>query len=1319
MATADILNERVGSDSEVAVGPAIEKLLRPLASLKLTVGLLSLAVVLVMAGTLAQVDKDIWQVVDEYFRCQIAWIDLQVFFPPAFFPNFLFDHQPDLPAWMVIPFPGGRLIGTLMFLNLVAAHSIRFKAQAKGNELWAGVGVIGLGILTTWLVVVSGSSADGLQGKSWVSWETLWTIFKLGLTVLWGGSVYAAIQLSRFNPGDVSAKTKFWAADLLCVALGMTVAALWVKGDAARLDDSSMRILWQLLKATFAGLVLLIGCVMVFKKRAGIVLLHGGIGLMMFSELLVGLTAVEAQISLEEGQTSNFASDHRSCELAFVESSGTDSETHVVVPGTRLKSSIGKGKITNELLPFDIEVLKYYGNARVRPPTAEHKIEATHGIGKENALVPVGGSTGVDTDTKVDMPGAIVRLTKRGSGEEIGTYLTAVLLSMQDRSESVEVDGKKYDLALRFRRDYKPYTIELIDVDGTNYVGTSTARNYSSDIRVTDYSHLKEDGSPSVFEHHVWMNNPLRYAGETFYQSGYSQANAKEYSTLQVVTNSGWMIPYVACMIVAVGMLFQFSVTLLRFLDRRAREIKVVEHTAVDGAARWVPIVTVAFLALWVFSKTKTPVTPDKQFDYAAVGHLPVVADGRVKPLDTYARNLLRVISGTETFKLEYQEDGKKKTRTESAIRWLMDMVARPSEAKHHKVIRIENLEVLKALNLEPRKGYRYSMAEIVEQPDEKDKPVRERRFVKLGEKTDEARKKGARNMSVEDRKAIEFERKFGLYETLSRFAESPNIEARAPMERMQRAVGFEAALREKKLARVVPPARGTNDYWDFLTLAELLQPLDEQPEHRLIVKFAITQIGEVLADESQSLSMEENVQLTESRNFLKRRYPDVEKLDVKDMDALTKGGARKAVPAVAAWRTMLTDYEAGNVSGFNNAVAGYRDSLKDQSFDGVGMSRVGFEWFFNSFQPFLLASMLYFLAGLLALGAMLGWTRTLNRTVFGICLFTFGLHTLALISRIVISGRPPVTNLYTTAVFIGWGIVLLGLVMEKIYKLGIGNVITSGAGFTTLLIAHFLSGDGDTFKVLVAVLDTQFWLATHVTTINMGYAMTFLSGILGLLYIAYRQPLAFALAMSALLAIVSFQLPGPIAEMFETLGEISISAESVKWLGVIGGMCGIGSTAWAYMQPAYRDAAPLTPELEKNLSRMIYGTLCFGIFFSFVGTVLGGLWADDSWGRFWGWDPKENGALIIVLWNAVVLHARWGGMASGRGMAVLAVAGNIFTGWSWFGVNELGVGLHSYGFTEGVLLALGLFALSQLVIIGIGCLPRSGGGNQVLAANG
>ena len=192
-------------------------------------------------------------------------------------------------------------------------------------------------------------------------------------------------------------------------------------------------------------------------------------------------------------------------------------------------------------------------------------------------------------------------------------------------------------------------------------------------------------------------------------------------------------------------------------------------------------------------------------------------------------------------------------------------------------------------------------------------------------------------------------------------------------------------------------------------------------------------------------------------------------------------------------------------------------------------------------------------------------------------------MHTFALVSRIYISGRPPVTNLYSAAVFIGWGGVVLGLVLEVIYRLGIGNVIAAVAGFATLLIANFLAGlsDGDTLGVLQAVLDTQFWLATHVVCITLGYATTYVAGTVGR---AVHHPRRAS-------------------------------------------------------RPACRT------DVGKDLSRMIYGTLCFAIFFSFVGTVLGGLWADDSWGRFWGWDPKENGALIIVLWNALVLHARWGGM--------------------------------------------------------------------------
>ena len=119
-----------------------------------------------------------------------------------------------------------------------------------------------------------------------------------------------------------------------------------------------------------------------------------------------------------------------------------------------------------------------------------------------------------------------------------------------------------------------------------------------------------------------------------------------------------------------------------------------------------------------------------------------------------------------------------------------------------------------------------------------------------------------------------------------------------------------------------------------------------------------------------------------------------------------------------------------------------------------------------------------------------------------------------------------------------------------------------------------------------------------------------------------------------------------------------------------------------------------------KQCGKLVYGTLCFALFFSLVGTVLGGLWADDSWGRFWGWDPKENGAMLIVLWNALILHARWAKMVDDYGTSVLAMLGNIVTAWSWFGVNELKAGLHTYGFTEGRLLALGIFAAVQFALV-------------------
>ncbi len=1293
MAT-DILNDNPRTDTPeeshgfslqatTALGPTLVAILKPLASLKLTVALLVMSIFIVLAGTMAQVDKDIWQVVDEYFRCLVAWIDLQIFFPPSFFPS-----KPNIPDWMVIPFPGGWLIGALMFLNLAAAHGLRFKPQASGARLWGGFGVIGLGAVTTWLVVVSGTNSDGIQAESWISWGSIWLLFKLGLT-----ATVAAMfnMLTKLRPKDSTGTSPFEfvkstqgiVGTACSVGLAILTFWLWYEGEDAQLDDSSMRILWQLVKGTIAGLVLLVGSWMVFKKRAGVVLIHGGIGLMMLSELLVGMTAVESQISLSEGERSNFARDIRSFELAIVAPVETDSETHAVIPAARLLASLkAESKISHDLLPFDVQVIEFFKNAQMRGVEEKDKNPATEGLGKTRLLEPVSASTGTDSDSKVDFPAAYVKLTKRGTDDVIGTYAVSVRLSEAERADHITVDGKTYDLSLRFKRHYKPYIVELLDVRKDDYIGTDTPRNYSSDIHLLDTAHGSE------LTYHIWMNNPLRYAGETFYQSGYNKDSLTgiEGTSLQLVTNTGWMIPYVACMIVAVGMLTHFSVTLLRFLDRRTRETQPIEAatgslslggkisaTEISGSSRgaknvpvrkskssevvppnssgpaWIPILVVAVMSLYVASKARQPQVGPNDFDYGAFGKLPIVADGRVKPIDTYARNTLRIISGSETYK--DSED-----RLQPAIRWLLDVIAQPEQAKNHKAIRIDNLDVTEALGLKPRKGFKYAPAEFLEHADEKDLKFKETRFGKLAAQADQARQKKTSNLSVSDRKVLEFERKFGRYDTLTYFRRTPEPDTEAPEFNLLSAHRLLGALKQRSMPLVVPPRKAAHDKtsnagdWLPYSLANYLEPIETDNGHQAwakklhdvleerVVPMLKMQAGRRDVSEEQFMEIQRELKQNQDlKEWLSSRYLP------SDSKQKQPAGALPANNAVAAWTDILGAYEEGNAAKFNRAVASYQAELDGRSLREVNLNRVGYEWFFNQFQPFFLASMLYAFVFLVATLSWLGWTNTLNRTAFWMTCFTLALHTFAMVSRIYISGRPPVTNLYSSAVFIGWGTVVLGLILEWVYRMGIGNVVAAVTGFAALLIAHYLAGDGDTFTVLQAVLDTQFWLATHVVTINLGYSTTFLAGMLGLLYV----------------------LRG-----FFTRS--------------------------------------LTPDVEKNVSRMIYGTLCFGIFFSFVGTVLGGLWADDSWGRFWGWDPKENGALIILLWNAVVLHARWDGMVKDRGMAVLAIAGNITTGWSWFGVNELGVGLHSYGFTEGVLLSLGVFVLTQIAVIIVGCMPKN-----------
>jgi ABC-type transport system involved in cytochrome c biogenesis permease subunit len=344
--------------------------------------------------------------------------------------------------------------------------------------------------------------------------------------------------------------------------------------------------------------------------------------------------------------------------------------------------------------------------------------------------------------------------------------------------------------------------------------------------------------------------------------------------------------------------------------------------------------------------------------------------------------------------------------------------------------------------------------------------------------------------------------------------------------------------------------------------------------------------------------------------------------------------------PATKFYAEMITAYRADQPEDFNRIVGQYRAWLADRF--APQMKKADQEFFFSTMQPFYKATVIYVLALVLALLSWFNLSDWLRRSAFYLIGLAWVIHTTGLVFRMYLEGRPPVTNLYSSAIFIGWAAVILGMVLEKIYHDGIGCVVASFAGFVTLIIAHNLALSGDTMEMMRAVLDTNFWLATHVVTVTLGYASTFVAGFLAIIYI----------------------------------------------------LRGVFTTT-------------LSEPTAKSLARMVYGIVCFATLFSFVGTVLGGIWADQSWGRFWGWDPKENGALLIVLWNATILHARWGGLVRERGLMNLAVFGNIVTSFSWFGVNMLGIGLHSYGFTDAAFKWLILFIGSQVTIIVLGLLPQ------------
>jgi hypothetical protein len=289
-------------------------------------------------------------------------------------------------------------------------------------------------------------------------------------------------------------------------------------------------------------------------KRSGILLTHSGLVLLLLGELVHAKFAIEGTMTIENGQACNYVEHAEKTELAVIDSSDPKKDEVVVVPGSILQAS---KLIQNEQLPFDVQVDRYMVNSteprELKPGEAS---EATQGLGLEAVVHEAKPGTGVDVNQKRDAASAYVTFKKKGGGETLGKYLLTVWLS---REQTVRVDGKEYQVALRFQREYKPYTLFLEEFRHDVYPGTDTPRNFSSKVRLLDPSQNEDR------EVLIYMNNPLRHAGATFYQSSYLRGDSG--TVLQVVTNPGWLMPYFSCTLVALGMIVHFGIHLLGFLQ--------------------------------------------------------------------------------------------------------------------------------------------------------------------------------------------------------------------------------------------------------------------------------------------------------------------------------------------------------------------------------------------------------------------------------------------------------------------------------------------------------------------------------------------------------------------------------------------------------------------------------------------------------------------------------------------------------------------------------------------------------------------------------
>jgi ABC-type transport system involved in cytochrome c biogenesis permease subunit len=565
---------------------------------------------------------------------------------------------------------------------------------------------------------------------------------------------------------------------------------------------------------------------------------------------------------------------------------------------------------------------------------------------------------------------------------------------------------------------------------------------------------------------------------------------------------------------------------------------------------------------------------------------LPVHDGGRVKPFSTYAGFEMLSVHGARSMKVE-GKDGK--VHKLKPTEWLMDTLFRPHLAVNLPTFRVDNSEVLEAIGVKPKgRRDRYSYEEIA---DGRDKLMDIARSYEGIEEDDR---------DPVQQQTIDLARSMMSYEAVLlyfNFARS-GITIRGAAEGEE-----DKRFSFSYLMSIAPDV--------FNQIREGKQPEDVDDER-----------AKYMYDQIYRGSMYSKFKL-----FILPPEDTNEKAWKPVGEALLLGASSEQTDVGDILALEESIYALSqNEKDFRSELGEFKDRV-DKRASARGESKwLSMEVSYFK-RDYFLNAMVFFLIGSICALGMWGFgqgkvAKIFYWGTFGFTILATILCTVAIVIRCIIMQRPPVGNLYDTIIFIATTGVMFSLLVEwmsrKGFALGLAPIL--GTALIVLARRYEVGDASDHLDPLVAVLDSNFWLTTHVITITLGYSAGLLAAMLSGIYVLIR----------------GLNLDG------------------------------------------------VNKDLRRSLTKAVYGCICLTVFLSLVGTVLGGVWANYSWGRFWGWDPKENGALMIVLWTLAILHARLGGIIKEWGLHLSSLFTACIVAFSWWHVNFLGVGLHNYGFTTG-----------------------------------